>query len=248
MKLSASTAIYLSALVVMAVWLGCDNSGRPTPPVQTKPAKVKEPELSLDQQWKQVAAKLVDNIYLTEQAISDADLNVLEPGDVLQTFVADEGVVTDEGCRQLAGQLALQHLRLRKSPIGDVGLKELLACQKLEILNLPQSQITDDGLAMLKQFPKLKLLRLSSPHVTPQGLKHLKEIPSLTQIHLIDIAVTNEGLDELSAIEKLQSLYIDGATFSDEAIARLFEKHPKLHVHFDQQHHDRDPNKHEHSP
>src|SRR5690349_19517240 len=118
MKFSPSTAIYLSALLAIAAWLGCD-SGRSAPTVQTKPAKVKEPEASLQQQWKPVAAKLVDSIYLTEQAISDADLNVLEPGDVLQTFVADEGIVTDDGCRQLAKQSALQHLRLRKSPISD---------------------------------------------------------------------------------------------------------------------------------
>jgi Leucine-rich repeat (LRR) protein len=243
MKSLLPTSMRRSVFVLaIALSLGCNNSSPPA-----TPAKTKEREASLQEQWRQVAAKLVDNIYLTEQSISDADLKVLEPSEVLQTFVADEGVVTDDGCRQLAGQSELRHLRLRNSPISDVGLKELLACQKLEILNLPQSQITDDGLALLKQFPKLKLLRFSSPHVTSEGLKHLKELPSLTQIHLIDVAVTDAGLDELSAIEKLQSLYIDGATFSDEAIARLFEKHPKLHVHFDQQHHDRDPNRHEHS-
>jgi len=60
------------------------------------------------------------------------------------------------------------------------------------------------------------------------------------------VPITDDGLRELAKIEQLESLYIDGGNFSDEALAELFRARPGLHVHLNQQHHDRDPHKHEH--
>lgn len=236
------SSLFLSLIGVGLFALGCQRgsslpSNPPVPPTT---------EASLAEQWDQVAARKADGIFLVERAIGDADLDRLSEGELLKTLVVDEGKLTDEGCARIALQSGLVHLRLRHSPITDAGLKHLLTCQQLEILNLPQSQVSDEGIALLSRFPKLRFLRIGSPGITAQGLKHLKEVPSLAQIHLIDIDVTDAGLDELASIPKLQSLYIDGATFSDEAVSRLFDKHPKLHVHFDQRHHDRDPNRHDH--
>jgi hypothetical protein len=43
----------------------------------------------------------------------------------------------------------------------------------------------------------------------------------------------------------LWNLYLDGAGVSDGAWERYFALHPEVHVHVDQAHHDRDPNRHE---
>jgi hypothetical protein len=50
----------------------------------------------------------------------------------------------------------------------------------------------------------------------------------------------------LAKIEQLQSLYVDDIAFSESAWQALFDARPRLHVHVNQEHHDRDPHKHEH--
>jgi len=52
----------------------------------------------------------------------------------------------------------------------------------------------------------------------------------------------------LAKMEQLESLYLDGADLSDAAVDELFRARPQLHVHFDQEHHDRDPSRHSHAP
>jgi hypothetical protein len=46
----------------------------------------------------------------------------------------------------------------------------------------------------------------------------------------------------------LQTLYLDGAGVSDEAWSRYFQRHPDVHVHVDQAHHDRDPGRNHDRP
>ena len=74
----------------------------------------------------------------------------------------------------------------------------------------------------------------------------LAGLPSILRLHLIDVPITDAGLAELAKIERLQSLYIDGGRISDAAWDELFRQRPKLHVHINQEHHDRDPNRHRH--
>jgi hypothetical protein len=50
----------------------------------------------------------------------------------------------------------------------------------------------------------------------------------------------------VEAAAKLTSFYIDGARVTDEGLEQLLAKRPQLHVHIDQRHSDRDPNRHEH--
>jgi hypothetical protein len=71
-------------------------------------------------------------------------------------------------------------------------------------------------------------------------------MPSLKFLHLIDIPITDAGLAHLKAATKLTSFYVDGARVTDDGIERLLAARPQLHVHIDQRHSDRDPNRHEH--
>ena len=74
----------------------------------------------------------------------------------------------------------------------------------------------------------------------------LRELPSLKRLHLIDVPITDAGLAPLAGILQLESLYIDGGDVSDAALDELFRQRPDLHVHLNQQHHDRDPHQHPH--
>jgi hypothetical protein len=71
-------------------------------------------------------------------------------------------------------------------------------------------------------------------------------MPSLSFLHLIGVPVDDQGLPALYAMQQLQSLYLDDTDVTDEGLVKLLGKLPRLHLHIDQNHIDRDPNKHEH--
>ena len=83
-------------------------------------------------------------------------------------------------------------------------------------------------------------------YVTDAGMRTLAELPALRRLHLIDVPITDAGLRVLAGREQLESLYIDGAELSEAAYDDLFRQRPGLHVHINQQHHDRDPHGHAH--
>jgi hypothetical protein len=235
---AAFAFIILSPIILSLLALpGC------TPP----PApKVTEP--SLAEQIATVRTSSTDIILIESTPVSDEDLELLEeiPGLRVLQFDHADNALTDAGMAKLAEMTQIQHLRIRGGNIGDEGLKTLSTMPNLRMLNLPQGKFTDAGLAQLKQLPRLDSLRIGSPKVTDAGIAVLREFPNLRSVHLIDIPITDRGLADLQAIPKLDSLYLDGAKISDAAVDELFAKHPHLHVHFNQAHHDRDPNKHEH--
>jgi hypothetical protein len=141
----------------------------------------------------------------------------------------------------------LTHLRYRGSGMDDKALGVISKrTPKLQILNVPRGEFTDSGIETLKELPDLVQLRFGSPRVTDAGMKTIAELPALLRLHLIDVPITDAGLAELAKNERLESLYVDGGTISDNAWEELFRQRPKLHVHINQEHHDRDPHKHPH--
>ena len=71
-------------------------------------------------------------------------------------------------------------------------------------------------------------------------------LPQLRSLHLIDVPIGDDGLAILQRLSGLWNLYLDGAGVSDEAWERYFQACPRVHVHIDQAHHDRDPHGHLH--
>jgi hypothetical protein len=140
----------------------------------------------------------------------------------------------------------LEHLRIRGAGIDNRGLIIISRCESLKILNLPRGTFNDEALPWLKKLPHLELFRFGSPNVTDAGMKTLAEFPALKRLHLIGVPMTDAGLMELAKIEQLESLYVDDSPISDAAWEELFRQRPKLHVHVNQEHHDRDPHKHPH--
>jgi len=214
-------------------------------PTNSSPANA-EPNFSA--QATAVREGRADRIHSESTLLTDQDLAEAAGLAALRELLVDhpESRITSAGVKHLAGVPALEHLRLRGKGFDDAALAEAAKIESLQILNVPQADLTDVGLTELKRLPKLVQLRFGSPRVTDAGMKTLAELPSLKQLHLIDVPITDAGLAELAKIERLESLYIDGGTISDGAWEKLFRERPKLHVHVNQEHHDRDPHKHPH--
>lgn len=187
-------------------------------------------------------------IQVEASPLSDRDLQQLAGADVLHTLQVDhpDSRITADGIQRLAALSNLDHLRLRGPGIDDAALAEIAKLRGLRILNVPRGEFTDDGLASLKALPDLEQLRFGSPHVSDAGMKRLAEFPALKRLHLIGVPITDAGLAELAKNEQLESLYIDDTDLSDAAWDALFRTRPKLHVHINQEHHDRDPHRHRH--
>ncbi len=156
----------------------------------------------------------------------------------------DAGIVDDDSIAAIANLEALEHLRLRESPITDAGIAKLdpVHLPELKILNLPQASLTLAGLEHLARFPSLVQLRLSASKFDDRAAEVLASFPSLRSLHLIGPKFTDVALEHLANAPKLSSLYIDDCHLSDAAWQKLFQAKPNLHVHIDQHHHDRDPN------
>jgi len=230
-----STQYWPLILAFAALHLGCSSSNAPQSPT----------EPSFAAQLLAVQSGNSDEISVSETPLSDDDLAPLASAPTLRVLLIDHPAsrITSAGLRHLGRLSNLKHLRLRGSAIDDDALAEIAHIQNLQILNAPRASFTDVGLAHLKNLPNLDMLRFGSPHVTDSGIKTLTEFPVLKRLHLIDVPISDNGLRELAQMEQLESLYIDGADLSDAAVDDLFRIRPHLHVHFNQQHHDRDPQK-----
>jgi len=187
-------------------------------------------------------------ILVEQEVLDDQDLIGLGNLPQLTDLLMDnaESEFHAGGFTALAESPNLQHLRIRGRGVKMECLRELAKIKSLRILNLPRGEFADEGLAILAELPNLESLRFGSPLVTDEGIKTLARFPAIRMLHLIDVPITDAGLAELAQIERLQSLYIDGGNITDAGWDALFRQRPRLHVHVNQQHLDRDPHKHPH--
>jgi hypothetical protein len=133
---------------------------------------------------------------------------------------------------------------LRESPLTDTGFRRLAACTKLRDLNIPQAACTAGGIRALSGLEHLRSLRIGGRALAGADVcAAVAELPGLRTLHLIDVPIGDAGLRVLARLPRLWSLYLDGAGVSDEAWEEYFQACPKVHVHVDQAHHDRDPNR-----
>ena len=227
-----------SASALLLVVLGCSRSADDGPP----PA----PEDSFARQCARVADGQADWIAIDSQVIHDRDLNAVRELAGLRELLIEHSRITDAGVASLAGLQQLEHVRIREASIGDEGIRHLARLPKLRILNLPQARFTDRALAELQAGSSLELLRFGSPEVTDQGMDAIRRMPDLRFLHLIDVPLTDQGLEQLHGMPQLESLYLDGTRVTDDGITRFLLAQPHVHLHIDQQHHDRDPARGQH--
>lgn len=207
-------------------------------------------ELSLAEQAKQVRSGICESILVEATPLGDGDLEVLRDLQGLHTLLLDhpDNRFSVVGISKLAGLTNLKHLRIRGKGVDDEAMGQIAKLKSLRILNVPQADVSDAGLARLADLPNLEHLRLGSPKVTNAGIEAIGALPALKRLHLIDIPVGEAGLKALAGMKQLESLYLDGAEVTDAGVGELFRLRPELHVHFEQQHHDRDPSSHTHDP
>jgi hypothetical protein len=165
----------------------------------------------------------------------------------LRELILEAGRAGDAEARRLAGLPAIERLVLRYSPLTDDGFAALATATSLRDLNVPQAACTAAGLQPLTALPRLRNLRLGGPGLAGAGVcEAIVELPALRSLHLIDVPIGDAGLDVLARKPDLWNLYLDGAGVSDDAWRRYFAMCPRVHVHVDQAHHDRDPARHDH--
>ena len=239
-RLMQSLVNPIMAIAALALSAGCAS--------ETLPPGRGATEASLAEQIAAVEQGESTRIQIAETVLGDTDAAVIGKVLGLKELLVDhpESRFSVAGIASLAALTHLEHLRIRGPGIDNGCLTELARCEKLQILNVPQGSFDDDGLAVLAELPHLVQLRFGGPAVTDRGMQMLDGFPALLRLHLIDVPITDAGLMELAKIERLQSLYIDGGNISDAGWDELFRLRPTLHVHVNQQHHDRDPHKHPH--
>jgi hypothetical protein len=213
-------------------------------PVVVSPPPV---EASFAEQITAVRAGNQTTILVEQTPLADDDLAQLQELESLTALCIDheKSRITAAGLARLVELPRLSHLRIR-GRVDDESLAAVAQLHTLTILNVPRGEFTAAGLAQLAALPDLELLRFGSPHIGDDDMPTLGKFPSLKRLHLIDVPITDAGLAELAKLERLESLYIDGGRISDAAWDDLFRRRPKLHVHVNQEHHDRDPNQHAH--
>lgn len=160
----------------------------------------------------------------------------------LRELVLRRGVADDTRAEILATLPGIERLVLRDSPLSDVGFREIARCSRLAHLNVPQAACTPAGVRALRHIPGLRSLRIGGRNFAGREAgAAAAELAALESLHLIDVPLGDDGLAAIAGLPGLRNLYLDGAGVSDEAWGQYFQRHPDVHVHVDQAHHDRDP-------
>lgn len=255
-----ATILILSTVLAGLVLSSCQRpNSSPAPPQDSASIKNQPAESSIstdnppaDSNWQsQFAAVLSgadDTLLIADQAITAEQLRQLAQLDgPLEQLLIDAGGVDDDSLSDVLTVKSLVHLRLRECRVGDRGFEQLRTSglDALRILNVPQAQVTSHGIASLARLPSLVQLRLGGSQLDDSAVAEIAKLPKLRSLHLIGPSLTDAALNQLANAPKLTSFYLDDCPLSDSAWELLFAAKPKLHVHIDQQHHDRDPHQHE---
>lgn len=224
----------LVGILVIATSSGCGVNARESVVSIDRVATVAE-------QVAGIQAGQADRIVATAP-LSEGEWESLRGLAGVRELVLQAGLADDARADILASLPAIERLVLRDSPLTDEGFRTLAASTTLRDLNVPQAACTAAGVEALAGLPHLRSLRLGGVR---QGGRELCEaivqLPHLRTLHLIEIPIGDEGLGVLAGRPDLWNLYLDGAAASDAAWQRYFAACPKVHVHVDQAHHDRDP-------
>jgi hypothetical protein len=177
--------------------------------------------------------------------VTDQDLLLLTNNDQITSILIDHSVITEKGLMPLTSMANLIQLRIR-SRITDLAIPSIINMKALKFLNLPQADFTDEGILALSTHPNIQLLRIGGNRLSNTSLDSIANMSSLTFLHLINVPINDQGLSALYGAQHLQSLYLDDTDVTDFGLVKLIEQLPRLHLHINQNHIDRDPNKHEH--
>ncbi len=105
-----------------------------------------------------VLKEQVVQLKLTNQAVTDQDLQKIRQFNNLRQLQLEKSKVTDEGMDQIKSMQSLEQLNLYGTAISDKGLEKLSGCKNLKTLFLWKTNATAEGIAKLKQaLPNLTI-------------------------------------------------------------------------------------------
>jgi len=215
-------------------------TGESVPPAAPEPTAAER----FDEQFASLQKSDEAVVRMDAFEIDDAMLQKLASMDRLNTIQVDVSSVSVGTIALLAKMPKLEQLHIRNAVINDEMLAALAESPTIWLLNFPSAEISPAGIKHLEKMPSLRQLRLGIKDGDNGHGRAIAELSSLRSVHLIRVAITDEGLQSLAKMPRLESLYLDDSVITDSGWQWLFEKNPQLHVHVNQQHHDRDPQKH----
>jgi hypothetical protein len=239
MRLTAGFAL----AATLASLFGCGPSGSKT---IIEPTAGQDALLDVGVQIAAVSVGEAQTI-VAAAPLKDAEWESLRGLPGLRELVLERGRADDGRVEILATLTGLERLVLRESPLTDEGFQRIVDCRAIRDLNVPQAACTAAGVRALAACPRLRSLRLGGPQLAGvEVCEAIASLPQLRSLHLIDVPIGDDGLAVLQRLPGLWNLYLDGPGVSDEAWERYFQACPRVHVHIDQMHHDRDPRAHHH--
>ncbi len=245
-----TTGLLLCLVVGMLSASGCMDDFRSGSQKRTETVAAKE--LEPNENWSDISRSVLAGttsvVQLSQTPIDDQQLQSIASARSVETLILDSGKISDASMTTIGSLISLTHLRVRESAITDAGIEKLVAggLSRLRIFNLPQSSITAQGIRHLLRLPELRQLRLGGRQIDDHAMVEIAKLPKLESLHLIGPSLTDAALEMVAVMPEISSLYLDDCHLSDDAWRKLFAAKPNLHVHIDQQHHDRDPAKHGH--
>ena len=142
----------------------------------------------------------------------------------VESLIAHDSVIDDEGLAHLADCHSLKRLQLNGAPITDAGLAFLSRLPALEELNLTGTQVSDAGLTHLRSLTQLKRFSFNGTTVTLPGVVRLfVQDQGRT---LVD-ALGAMGLVRFDDQGDVVAINVAATSFGDEEI-RYLEPLPKL--------------------
>jgi len=185
-----------------------------------------------------------DTIRLYDFSPTSEQLETLASIERLRVLRIDQGRLTPQAGEVLASMPHLEQLHFRGVSLDDDTLDAIANSRTIWLLNVSGAKISAEAIARLSKMPKLRQLRLAIENGGNHYAQAVAKITTLRAVHLIGIGINNEGLKRVAGLPNLESIYIDDSNVNDDGWIWLFENKTHLHIHIDQKHHDRDPQKH----
>jgi hypothetical protein len=136
----------------------------------------------------------------------------------LETLVARDTRIDDDGLRRLAACGRLRRLELNGAPISDRGMVHLANLTSLSELNLTGTRVTDAGLDQLARLKQLSRLFFNGTGITLGGVVRL--FVNTQQRTLAD-ALTAMGVARRDATGRVVSADLAATEFGDEQMQHL---------------------------
>lgn len=172
----------------------------------------------------------IQEVYLRNPAVTDADLSVLSGIGTLTKVELSGCPIGAEGVAHLADLPGLYTLHLSDTKVDDAALQHLTGLSGLGVLSLSNTGVTDRGLRALAAIASLERLFLDGTQITDAGLAHIGRLTELKELTLNHTQITDAGMKHLTALKNLEILKVTGTGVTPAGIAVLHEAVPQCHV------------------